>query len=131
MAKFPFTDKDGQVFYYNPDSVEKGERSYVIVKKQNQVLCMRDESAFMYTLPQKNEAEINAKPTGAFETIAYVIRQDVPVRELQKYEVYEVSSVDLADTLLEWVDVADILLREVNFDATQKSGMKNLLVRGK
>lgn len=131
MAKFPFTDRDGLIFYYNPEEVESSESGYVVVKKSDEVLCMRDEDAQLYTLPLQNEVSINAEPTGEFEIIAYVIRHDEPVKERQNYEVFEVGAVDLKDTPLEWVKVSDILLGEVYFDATQKNGIKNLVVRGK
>ncbi|MBR1601060.1 MAG: hypothetical protein IJ677_05715 [Alphaproteobacteria bacterium] len=131
MAKFPFTDRDGQIFYYNPDEVQSSALGYVVVKKNDFVLCMRDENAQMYTLPRKNEVSINVDPTGEFKIISYVIRHDKPFKEEQTYEVFEVGAVDLENTPLEWVKMADILLGEVYFDATQKSGMKNLLVRGK
>lgn len=131
MAKFPFIDRDGQIFYYNPEEVQSGELGYIVVKKDDNILCMRDEAAQMYTLPLQNEVSINAEPTGEFEIIAYVIRHDKPIKEAQTYEVFEVGAVDLEDTPLQWVKLSDILLGEVYFDATQKNGMKNLLVRGK
>lgn len=131
MAKFPFTDRYGQIFYYDPDEAEVGENCYIVVKKEKVILCMRDEAVKQYTLPMKSEVSLNVEPTGEFEIIAYVIRQDNPIKEQQEYQIYEVGSVDLKDTPLEWVKLSDILLDEVNFDATLKNGMKNLLVRGK
>ena len=131
MARFPFTDKDGSVFYYDPDEVENSERGYVVVKKDDKILCMRDETAQLYTLPMQDDVSINTEPTGEFEIIAYVIRHDEPVKERQNYEIFEVGEVDLKDTPLEWVKLSDIFLGEVYFDATQKNGMKNLVVRGK
>ncbi|MBQ8481683.1 MAG: hypothetical protein IJ532_04035 [Alphaproteobacteria bacterium] len=131
MARFPFTDRNGQIFYYNPDEVQSGELGYVVVKKGDEILCMRDETAQLYTLPLQEDVSINAEATGEFEIIAYVIRHDEPVKERQNYEVFEVGNVDLKDMPLEWVKLSDILLGEVYFDATQKNGMKNLVVRGK
>lgn len=131
MAKFPFTDRDGQIFYYDPDKVSVGDNCYIVVKKEDAVLCMRDETAKLYTLPMQSEVSLNVEPTGEFEIIAYVIRHDSPLKEHQEYKIYEVSYADLSDMPLEWVSLSDILLGEVNFDATLKNGMKNLLVRGK
>ena len=131
MAKFPFTDRDGQIFYYNPEEVESRESGYIVVKKEDNILCMRDEIAGMYTLPKQSEATLNTEPSGEFNIISYVIRADGPVKEEQCYQIYEVEDVDLYDESLEWVSLSDILLGNVIFDATLKSGMKNLLVRGK
>ena len=130
MAKFPFTDSDGQIFYHDPDKIAGNESGYIVVKKENYVLCIRDEIAGMYTLPAQNEVTLEAEPSGEFSIISYVIRADIPVKEEQNYKVYEVKNVELKDTPLEWVSLSDILLGNVAFDATLKSGMKNLLVRG-
>lgn len=129
MAKFPFTDRDGQIFYYDPDEAKNGENCYIVIKKDDNVLCMRDEGDKMYMLPMQSDVSLNVEPSGEFEIIAYVIRHDTPVKEKQKYQVYEVGFVDLRDMPLTWVKLSDILMEEVNFDATLKSGMKNLLVR--
>ena len=92
---------------------------------------MRDEIAKMYTIPMQKEVSLDSEPTDEFETTVYVIREDEPVKERQIYKIYEVKDVDLEDTPLEWVSLSEILYDEVVFDATLKSGMKNLLVRGK
>lgn len=131
MAKFPFTDRNGHIFYHDPDEAKNTECGFIVVKKDDNILCMRDEVAQMYTIPLQDDVTLNAEPTGEFETLAYVIRADEPVKEYQTYEVYEVEGVDLEDTPLDWVKLSDILLDNVVFDATLKSGMKNLLVRGK
>ena len=131
MAKFPFTDSDGQIFYHDPDKVRAVETGFVVVKKDNDILCLRNEIARIYTLPAQSEVTLEAEPSGEFSIISYVIRSDEPVKEEQNYKVYEVKNVDLKDTPLEWVSLSDILLGNVAFDATLKNGMKNLLVRGK
>ena len=126
MAKFPFTDSDGQIFYHDPDKVRAVETGFVVVKKDDDILCLRNEIARIYTLPAQSEVTLEAEPSGEFS-----IRADEPIKEEQNYKVYEVKNVDLEDTPLEWVSLSDILLGNVAFDATLKSGMKNLLVRGK
>lgn len=131
MSKFPFTDKNEQIFYHNPDEVKCSDSVFIVVKHEDNILCLRDELAQMYTLPSQNDVTIDAEPTDEFEIIAYVIRGDEPVKELQLYKLYEVESVDLKGMPLEWVKLSSILFDEVSFDATMKSGMKNLLVRGK
>lgn len=131
MARFPFVNRDGQIFYHNPDEIETTECAFILVKRNNEILCMRDEIAKMYTIPMQKEVSLDSEPTDEFETTVYVIREDEPVKERQIYKIYEVKDVDLEDTPLEWVSLSEILYDEVVFDATLKSGMKNLLVRGK
>lgn len=131
MAKLPFVNRNGQIFYHNPDKVKTTECAFIVVKRKNEILCMCDKIAEMYTIPMQEEVSLDSEPTDEFETTVYVIREDVPVKERQIYKIYEVEDVDAEDTPLAWVSLSDILFDEVIFDATLKSGMKNLFVRGK
>lgn len=131
MAKFPFVNGDGRIFYYDTEKVVSGRQDYIVIKRDEEILCFWDESGQVYTLPAEADVELNTSPSGEFSIIAYVIRGNKPIKEQQRYKVYEVGKVDLADLPLEWVALQDILLTNVAFDATQKSGMKNLLVRRK
>lgn len=131
MAKFPFIDKYGHLFYHETDNVEEGQKTYIIIKKESDIICMRDKDALMYKLPLQSDLELNIEPTGEYNVLSYVIRHDKPLKELQSYLVYEVGYADLKNIPLEWVKLSDILLDSVTFDATQKNGIKNLVVRGK
>jgi hypothetical protein len=45
--------------------------------------------------------------------------------------VFDVNGAEIENTPLQWCTIDDVLVNAVNFDATQKSGFKNFLVRVK
>lgn len=130
MADFPFVDRDGQIFYYSTDEAKTSEVVYVIIKKENEVLCLKNEEDMMYVLPSHNDVFLTIKPSVSFTTLSYVIKHNEPVKERQTYEVYDVGCAELGDMPLEWLSIDKILFGGIYFDATQRNGIKNLLVRG-
>ena len=128
MADFPFTDKYGRISYCETELAFVREKGYLIVRKGNKVMCTFDAGG-IWKLPSDKEVELNAEPTAEFSLLAYLTENGRPIKEMQTYRVYVVENADLAETIFQWCDIGDILLKKIAFDATQRQGIKNLLVR--
>ena len=131
MAEQPFVDKYGRVHLCDEKTASARENSFVVIQKNNELLCVYDEKLAVYAFPNTNEVTINAKPTTEFTIISYISENCKLWKELQNYRVFMVDDVDLQEIPLIWCSIEDILLNNITFDATQKIGFKNLLVRVK
>ena len=131
MADFPFTDKYGRIVYHEVQTAAVREQNYLIVRKGNTIMCGQSTADGVWHLPSANEVETDAEPTAEFSSIAYIWENDAPIKEIQTYTVYLVADADLENTEFSWCLINDILVGKVGFDATQKIGIKNLLVRVK
>lgn len=129
MKQLPFIDSNGKVFYASKQSVSSRKTSFLIVKKEKKVLCLYEAKNNFYRFPSLEEAKIEQEPYAIFDVTARVWEHNEPIIEQQTYHVYVVSNADIKSTSLRWCDTDDIILGKINFDATQYTGVKNMLVR--
>ena len=129
MADFPFVDKYGNLLYANTDNIQERMIDYIIIKQENNIICLYDKSENMFTLPSNEDVMLKAEPTSVFVNFAYIHEKDMLFKEKQTYHIYIVKDADFGDASLFWCAINDILLDKINFNSTQKIGLKNLLVR--
>ena len=127
-----YIDTKGNVFEPSSGRVKVSERkqTYVILRKNNELLCIYDEDNNVFTLPKLEDVQnLNLKPTSVFNTIAYIKEKNRYYKEFQTFNVYELSEGKIDDIILQWCSVNGILLHELSFDETLFNGFKNLYVR--
>ena len=130
MHKIIFTDKFGNFAYFEPDKAFFREDNYAVIKKDSQVVCLAG-SDMLYSFPHTYDIELKQNPSFSFSSVAYIMENGIPIKELQNYNVYEVEDADLSELPMIWCDINDILVNKINFNCTQKVGVKNLFVRAK
>jgi len=131
MAKMPFSDKYGNFAYREADSAFSRNATYVIIRKGDDVVCKSDENDEIISFPTEYEVDVAQKPTFSFTSIAYLIENGAAVKETQTYDIYDVESAKIDNLPLQWYSISDILVHKIDFDATQRVGIKNLFVRMK
>ena len=134
MMKFKqvYIDKKGGVFEPSSNRVKISERNqtYVILRKNNELLCIFDDENDVFTLPKIEDVQnMSLKPDSVFKTIAYIKEKNRYYKEFQTFNVYELSEGKIDDIILQWCSVNDILLHGIGFDETLFNGFKNLYVR--
>ena len=129
MDRLPFADKLGRMMYCEDEQVFVREKSYIIIKKGRDIACLHDAAADLFSLPTEHDVELTAAPTVSFSVLSYVFENNRPIKETQKYRLYDVKDVNLENTPLQWCSIEDIALRKIMFDATQLGGIKHMLVR--
>lgn len=131
MAEQPFVDRYGHIYLRDEQKASARESSFVVVQKNNELLCLYDEQKAVYAFPSDRDVFLSVKPTTEFTIISYVFENNALWKELQNYRVFMVDNVELEKLPMVWCSIEDILLSNITFDATQKIGFKNLLVRVK
>ena len=129
MAKIPFTDKYGNFAYQEPDEAFSRSATYVIIRRESNVVCKQNEGDSVLSFPHDYEVDIAQKPSSSFFSIAYIKENGEAVKEMQTYDVYDVEEAKIDDLPLQWYPIKDILINKIDFDATQRTGIKNLFVR--
>ncbi len=127
-----FIDKKGLV--YEPSSskvkINNRNRTYVIIRKNDELLCIYDKDYQVYTLPEANDiANLNLKPSSNFKILSYIKEKNRYYKESQTFNIYELVSGKTEGSLLRWCKINDILLHRIAFDETMFKGFKNLYVR--
>ena len=127
-----YFDKNG--FSFEPSStkvkINNREQTYVIIRKGDELLCIYDEQAGVYTLPKFEDVQnLKAKPSSSFKTISYIKEKNRYFKETQIFNVYDLESGKIEGLILHWCAVNDILVRKIGFDETVFKGFKNLYVR--
>lgn len=129
MAKLPFVDKYGRITYSDPDDAFVRERTYIVLGNGSELVCIYNETEQLYTLPTDKDLHISGNSAEIFSTLAYFTENKHPIKELQTYAVYAVEKKELPDASFRWCKINDILVKNIPFDATQMTGIKNLYVR--
>lgn len=127
-----YFDKKG--FAFEPSSskvkINNREQTYVIIRKGDELLCIYDEQAGVYTLPKFEDVQnLKAKPSSSFKTISYIKEKNRYFKETQIFNVYDLESGKIDGLILQWCAVNDIMVRKIGFDETVFKGFKNLYVR--
>ena len=129
MAKLPFTDKYGNFAYREPDDVFARSATYVIIRKGDDVVCKCNENDSILSFPYDYEVDIAQNPSSTFSSISYIMENGEAVKEMQTYNIYDVEEAKIDNLPLQWYSIKDILVNKVDFNVTQKTGVKNLFVR--
>lgn len=129
MDKIIFADKYGNLSSHDDKNVEIAEKNYIIIKKDDELMCLYDRMSGLYSFPSDEYISLSIVPALNFSIIVYITKDNKPYKEQQNYDVYLVDKADLNDLPLYWCKINDLLLDNVRLDATQKNGLKNLLVR--
>lgn len=109
--------------------IEQRECCYIVVKKEDSLLCLYDTIYGLYKFPNTQNVTINENPSLEFTLHADIAEHGHFIKETQLYRVYDVEDVHIEGENLGWCAINDILISKIPFDATQKYGFKNLLVR--
>ena len=129
MTETPFINKYGAVFFYEPDKAKTRESSYTAVTKDNLLLCQYDKISGLYSFPQEEYLALTETPTLNYTLHAYVEENGEYFRDTQNFKVYDVENAQIDNGLLSWQLIEDIMVGNVRFDETLRSGFKNLIVR--
>lgn len=127
-----FINKKGLVFEPSSNKVKitERDRTYVIIRKKDELLCVYDKENEVYTLPEIADiTNLNLKPDSSFKTLSYVKEKKRYYKDHQTFNVYELISGKIEGTILNWCKINDILLHGIAFDETLFKGFKNLYVR--
>ncbi len=127
-----YTDKKG--FSFEPSSakvkINERKQTYVIIRKNDELLCLYDNDAEIYTLPKIEDVQnLVSAPNSSFNTISYIKEKNRYFKEIQTFNVYELSSGTIKGNILQWCKINDILIRNIAFDETVFTGFKKLYVR--
>jgi len=126
-----FVDNYGLMHRYNNQTVTEREKTYVVIKKDRNIVCCYDPTTGLYAFPDNDMVELKHEPTIQFSITANICEDGKFIKEKQHYLVFDVNGAEIENTPLQWCTIDDVLVNAVNFDATQKSGFKNFLVRVK
>ncbi len=129
MTKAPFTNKYGAIFFFEPSKAQKRDCCYVIVIKDNLILCQYDKISGLYAFPKEESLSLTETPTLHFTLHTNIEENENYFKETQLFKIYEVENAQINSSLLDWQLQEDILIANTPFDATLKSGFKNLIVR--
>lgn len=127
-----YIDKKG--FSFEPSSakvkINEREQVYVIIRKNDELLCIYDKESEVFTLPKIGDVQnFKLQPNSSFSAIAYVKEKNRYYKEKQVYNVYELTSGKIHGNILQWCKINDILLHSLVFDETIFTGFKKLYVR--
>ena len=131
MVEASFVNKYGELFKLTSKKPLVRERSYIIIKRNDEVVCFYDKTTDLYSFPSDQDVSLSALPSWEFSIVVGIMDENEPIKEMQNYRVYDVGSAQLEQTPLLWCKIRDILVRKIRLDATQKLGFKHLLVREK
>lgn len=129
MTKVPFTNKYGAVFFFDTAKAEKREVNYVVVVKDNLLLCQYDKISGLYSFPQTSYLSLSETPTFHYTLHTNVEENEKYFKETQIFDVYDVENAQIDNGLLSWQLAEDIMVSSIPFDATLSNGFKNLIVR--
>mgnify|MGYP004599011707 FL=1 len=129
MTKVPFTNKYGAVFFFDTAKAEKREINYVVVVKDNLLLCQYDKISGLYSFPQTSYLSLSETPTFHYTLHTNVEENEKYFKETQIFDVYDVENARIDNGLLSWQLAEDIMVSSIPFDATLSNGFKNLIVR--
>ncbi len=129
MTKVPFTNKYGAVFFFDTAKAEKREINYVVVVKDNLLLCQYDKISGLYSFPQTSYLSLSETPTFHYTLHTNVEENEKYFKETQIFDVYDVENAQIDNGLLSWQLAEDIMVSSIPFDATLSNGFKNLIVR--
>lgn len=127
-----YLDKNGNAHEPSSSKVKIAEReqTYVIMRKDDNLLCIYDEESNVFTLPKFEDIQnLRLAPSSSFRTISYIKEKNRYYKEFQTFNVYELAEGKIEDVILQWCALNDILLHLVSFDETLFNGFKNLYVR--
>lgn len=127
-----YIDKKGFSFEPSSEKVKINERkqSYVIIRKDNNLLCIYDKDNEIFTLPKIEDVQkLELKPSSNFETMSYIKEKNRYYKEIQHFDVFELESGKIHGNILEWCPIEEILVHSINFDETLFNGFKKLYVR--
>ena len=127
-----YTDKKGYSFEPSSSKVKINERkqTYIIIRKKDELLCLYDNEAEVYTLPKVDDVQnLETAPSSCFKTIAYIKEKNRYFKEIQTFDVYELTDGKTHGNILQWCEINDILIRNIAFDETVFTGFKKLYVR--
>ncbi|MDO4162476.1 MAG: hypothetical protein Q4D80_05705 [Pseudomonadota bacterium] len=130
MTKTVFVNKYGAVFQTEDVSVEKTECCYIVVVKNDSLLCFFDKISGLYSFPEEKYLSLSEKPTLQYTLHANVEENGRYFEETQVFKVYDVEKARVEGDALSWQQLEDILVGNVLFDARLKKGFNNLIVRG-
>ena len=127
-----YIDKKG--FSFEPSSakvkINSRKQTYVIIRKNTDLLCVYDNESEVYTLPKVEDVQnLQITPNASFKTISYIKEHNRYYKEEQTFNVYELISGKIEGSILQWCPVNDILIHKTTFDETVFKGFKNLYVR--
>ena len=127
-----YVDKNGNSFEPSSAKVKINEReqTYVIIRKNSDLLCIYDQESGVFTLPKEEDVQnLKLTPDAEFKTISYLKEKNRYFKENQFFNVYELESGKIEGNILQWCAINDILVHKINFDETVFKGFKNLYVR--
>ena len=93
------------------------------------ILCQYDKISGLYAFPKEETLSLTETPTLHFTLHTNIEENENYFKETQLFKVYEVENAQINSGLLDWQLLEDILIANTPFDATLKSGFKNLIVR--
>lgn len=131
MADFPFISKFGKITYSNPAEAFVRHHTYIVLKSNNEIICIYRRADELYALPTPEDLQIKGALSGEFTTLSYLTENNHQIKEEQTYLIYNVKKDELPDASFQWCRIEDILLNKIAFDLTQLVGVKNLIVRSK
>ena len=127
-----YIDKNGNSFEPSSAKVKIVERhqTYVMILKGDEILCIYDREAEIYTLPKLEDVQnLEINPNSSFKTIAYIKEKNRYYKEIQTFNVYELINGNIHGNILQWCKTEDILIRKIDFDETVFTGFKKFYVR--
>lgn len=126
-----FIDNYGLLHRYDKQPITEREHTFVIIKKDKEVVCCYEPETGLYSFPDTEMVDLNHEPTVQFSITAHICENGQYIREKQHYLVFDVNGAEIEHTPLQWCKIEDILVNAVDFNAMQKDGFKNFLVRVK
>ena len=124
-----FIDNYGLLHPHQNQPIVTDTQTYVIIKKNRQVACEFFPESGLLAFPNISTCSLTETPTIQFDVIARIYKNKTYVEEKQQYLIYDITEEQLENTTLQWCKIEDIMVGLVDFDATQRVGFKNFLVR--
>lgn len=129
MTKTAFINKYGAVFWADASTAEKTECTYAVVVRNNLLLCRFDKISGLYSFPEDQYLSLTEEPTLHYTLHAYVEENNQYFKQTQNFRVYEIEKARINSPILSWQLLEDILVSDVPFDETLRTGFNNLFVR--
>ena len=89
MGNLSFVDKYGCVYDLNDGNILFRECVYIIMIKDNQVLCNCDQISGLMSFPSDEVVDVSVIPSTSFSIFAYIVENGMYVKELQKYNNFD------------------------------------------
>ncbi|MBR2137582.1 MAG: hypothetical protein IJ852_06495 [Alphaproteobacteria bacterium] len=129
MAEKTFIDVYGLRFHTNGSPVGKRKQHYAIIKRKDEILCQYNKADKLFCIPKSADIVQKRKPKKSFSVESFIFENGRFICEQQDFDIYSVRVFNDVYPNTFWCSINDILLGNIPFAATQKTGFKNFLVR--